>query len=583
MNRHFAIFCFVVSWPIYALAGILHVPEDQPTIQAGINAAVNGDTVLVADSTYYENINFKGKAITIASMFIMNGDTNHINNTIIDGNQPSHPDSGSVVLFVSGEDTSSVLCGFTITGGSGTYIPQSPLYPEFRMGGGILVVFAGAKICHNIIKNNSIANAQSVMGGGLVNGPPDSTGFVIVENNVFDSNSCTGSELASQGGGLQLSGRFKLCNNIIRNNFVSSTYGEAFGGGFAGILNLDSALVYNNVFINNRAETLYGTGPLDAALGAGLVIWNDTTAFIRVIGNIVAYNELISSHASTGAGILIEDVAGDVIIANNLIYGNYYNGTVSCYGTGLSVHDHTIVSIINNTVTGNEASPHGGSLSIVDSTYTTSVLAMNNIFWGNSAGGSMPEINIWAGYLPKITYCDVQGSWPGEGNISTDPMMRGKYFELSDSSRCLGAGTISYQFGSTTITCPDTCFLGHPRPSPPGSNPDMGACESALDSPLVGLRTPFLNNLQKCFNLKQNYPNPFNPSTTIEFNLPKTGEVRLKIFNIIGEEVAILVSDRLNTGKYKYDWDASGLASGVYLCGLETRNHREVRKMILMK
>jgi hypothetical protein len=65
--------------------------------------------------------------------------------------------------------------------------------------------------------------------------------------------------------------------------------------------------------------------------------------------------------------------------------------------------------------------------------------------------------------------------------------------------------------------------------------------------------------------LSQNYPNPFNPSTTIEFDLPKTTNVTPKIFNIVREEVATLVSDRLATGNYSYDWDAGNMATGVYL------------------
>jgi hypothetical protein len=85
------------------------------------------------------------------------------------------------------------------------------------------------------------------------------------------------------------------------------------------------------------------------------------------------------------------------------------------------------------------------------------------------------------------------------------------------------------------------------------------------------------------FYLSQNYPNPFNPSTTIEFDLPKTRKVTLKVFNILGEEVATLVSDRLSTGSYSYDWDASNLASGVYLYRLETGEYVETKKMILMK
>jgi hypothetical protein len=85
------------------------------------------------------------------------------------------------------------------------------------------------------------------------------------------------------------------------------------------------------------------------------------------------------------------------------------------------------------------------------------------------------------------------------------------------------------------------------------------------------------------FDLSQNFPNPFNPVTTIEFNLPKTSEVSLKVFNILGEEVATLVSKRLYAGSYSYEWDALNLASGVYLYHLETKDFVKTRKMILMK
>jgi hypothetical protein len=83
------------------------------------------------------------------------------------------------------------------------------------------------------------------------------------------------------------------------------------------------------------------------------------------------------------------------------------------------------------------------------------------------------------------------------------------------------------------------------------------------------------------YQLSQNYPNPFNPSTTIEFDLPKTSNVTLKILNILGEEVAKLVSDNLSAGSYSYEWNASNLASGVYLYRLQVGDYVVMRKMIL--
>ncbi|MFC2119857.1 T9SS type A sorting domain-containing protein [Bacteroidota bacterium] len=83
--------------------------------------------------------------------------------------------------------------------------------------------------------------------------------------------------------------------------------------------------------------------------------------------------------------------------------------------------------------------------------------------------------------------------------------------------------------------------------------------------------------------LSQNYPNPFNPSTTIKFSLPSSGNVILKIYNALGEEVAVLIDNELTTGSYEVEWNASGLPSGVYLYYLQAEGFVETKKMILMK
>ena len=85
------------------------------------------------------------------------------------------------------------------------------------------------------------------------------------------------------------------------------------------------------------------------------------------------------------------------------------------------------------------------------------------------------------------------------------------------------------------------------------------------------------------FILEQNYPNPFNPSTTFEFSIPKTEFVTLKIYNLLGQEIATLVEKQLTAGSYSYFWDATGFASGVYYSKIEVENYTQTRKLILMK
>jgi S-formylglutathione hydrolase FrmB len=106
-----------------------------------------------------------------------------------------------------------------------------------------------------------------------------------------------------------------------------------------------------------------------------------------------------------------------------------------------------------------------------------------------------------------------------------------------------------------------------------------------LDSVMNKLTNIEVNNNShiRTHSLYQNYPNPFNPSTTIEFDLSKTSKVTLKVFNILGEEVATLVAERLSSGTYSYEWDASSLASGVYLYRLQAGEYVETRKKVLMR
>jgi len=102
-------------------------------------------------------------------------------------------------------------------------------------------------------------------------------------------------------------------------------------------------------------------------------------------------------------------------------------------------------------------------------------------------------------------------------------------------------------------------------------------------------RTPILTGVEEVpgiattFVLQQNYPNPFNPSTKIEFTIPATSLVTMKVFNILGQEVATLVNETLNVGTHRVRFDATNLASGVYIYKITAGNFVSTKKMMLLK
>jgi len=82
----------------------------------------------------------------------------------------------------------------------------------------------------------------------------------------------------------------------------------------------------------------------------------------------------------------------------------------------------------------------------------------------------------------------------------------------------------------------------------------------------------------------QNYPNPFNPTTTITYQLPVVSNVELNIYNLLGQKVATLVSEKQSIGNYKVEWDASSFTSGIYFYRLKTdKGFIQSRKLILLK
>jgi hypothetical protein len=116
-----------------------------------------------------------------------------------------------------------------------------------------------------------------------------------------------------------------------------------------------------------------------------------------------------------------------------------------------------------------------------------------------------------------------------------------------------------------------------------GSNSDyIGIDALTIERGSVGIQ-PISTETPSSYSVSQNYPNPFNPTTKINFALPKSGLVTLKVYDMLGKEVATLVNEVKNVGTYSVDFNASTLSSGIYFYKVSVNGFSEVKKMMLIK
>jgi hypothetical protein len=289
------IYLIVLATPIllHAQGNRINVPGDFAKIQEAINSSVDGDSIFVAPGTYYENINFKGKNILLSSHYIFDENVSFINNTIIDGSKPHTPDSASVVIFLSGENRTAILQGFTITGGKGTKIFDGLFVRE---GGGIVIYNSSPTIRHNIIAFNQCINPEGVrfLGGGGINATNSSA---IISNNIIYKNT------AQDGGGVKLGHNPE---SIFRNNIVA--YNTNIGRGGMWIRG-DQGKFINNTIAFNSSEKSGGIG-----------LHNNPTVNIE---NCIIYGNTNDSSSSQIVG------SGNITITNTNIEGGWAgNGNI---------------------------------------------------------------------------------------------------------------------------------------------------------------------------------------------------------------------------------------------------------------
>ena len=341
----------------YATIWYVHPDSALNSIQAGIDSCTIYDTVLVGPGIYIENINFNSMAIAVMSEY--GSDT-----TIIDGSNPTHPDTGSVVLFISGEDTNSVLNGFTIINGTGTDV----LYSGY-IGGGIL--------CYNnsspTINGNTITGNTAHYGGGIE--WSDSCSPLIVDNIV------SGNAADSSGGGIDL---YMLCSPHIVGNFITTNTANR-GGGIQCWDNC-SPLIVNNSIIGNTAN----------GLGGGIRCGNYSSP--SIIGNIITGNT-----SDWGGGIQCQysspDIKHDTIMGNTAIshgggiYCSFYASPIidSCTISNNS-SDGIYCELIANPVIHYSNIINNDGYAVCNLYASVTVNAEDN-WWGDSTGPYHPVTN----------------------------------------------------------------------------------------------------------------------------------------------------------------------------------------------
>jgi predicted outer membrane repeat protein len=453
---HFSFFTFHLSE-----AQVINIPADYPTIQLGVDAANTGDTVLVSDGTYYEQISFLGKKpLIVASQFLMDGDTNHISNTIIDGSLLSDIDNASVVAFKSGEDTTTILCGFTIQGGKGTWDTEN----NNRCGGGIFISGSGAKIIYNKITANTVddtqqGNGQESYGGGIGTSHEDADYWIVIEHNQIYNNTVVTKYGWSAGGGIYVSYNVRVDSNLIaENTSTATTDGWGSGGGFSHI-DLDGGvantlIILNNKFHHNTARSINGFGLEGAACTVhGHLIFsdNEVTANLGITpvgqgggmgglsiidpaeGCIVhdnIFRENIGTH--DGGAIILENYSGSPNPNLVVISNNYFLDNEGTYGGAVRVYDIPVI-FQNNVFHGNMATLNGGAIhmqKLTNYSFVHLVTMINNSFSANSAlnsGGAIYSIkakplifnSVFFNNLANISGPEIYSNYPSDTVIIT--------------------------------------------------------------------------------------------------------------------------------------------------------------------
>lgn len=572
MRRLMVAIAIVALAAVWVNATIINIPGDYPTIQQGIDHGQDGDTVLVQPGTYYENLNFNGHNVVLASLFLTTGDTSFVSSTIIDGHQ-----SASVITFSTAEDSTAQVIGFKIQNGhaydgGGIYcLYSNPTISANTVSGNSADLFGGGIYCDDsspTISNNTISGNSAAFGGGIFYWDSSPT----INNNSISTNSADG------GGGISC----WESSPTIRNNTISGNWANAGGG---------IECYYSNPTISNN--TISGNWAYYHGGGIYCYNWSSPT---------IANNILWEDTAPNGPELFLEgghatvrycDVQGGWPGTGNIDADPVFAGP---YNKDFHLRWHS--PCIDAGDPDFPLDPDGTRSDIGAYYFNQDVPGIVELYPDNAPIVIPPEGGdiIYDGWVFNFF------GHPGKADIWTYAFVpeMGQYgpidlyenigipadsIGMNEISQYVPGGApegdyvfVAYVGDYPSSIIDSSYFYFRKRGSIGGGMADLIDGEGWFKEVYAEE-----SNLPSDYALSQNYPNPFNATTSIKYQLPVDGYVRLEVYNLFGEKLATLVNSRQQAGYRSVVWQASEVSSGLYLYKLTAGDFTKTKRMMLVK
>jgi hypothetical protein len=606
----FVTVCLSPSMFAHATVWYVHPDSTLNSVQSALDYCSANDTVLVGPGIYYESLVWPSVlGIDLVSEY-------GPDSTVIDGNG-----GGSVLVIASPVDSSTLVEGFTIQGGDadigggircqdaspclndliitdntassggGVHLNNSsPLVTNTTITGNLaqpcssFVTACGGGIYFNDYSNATLINVaitQNIaepaalgldgQGGGIFcrNSSPELINVTIAENTAegFYALGCGG---AGCGGGMYCCAFSNptLVDVTISGNSAVHTgcHGNASGG---GIHCLFCSLDLENVTISDNTAS----GVFEPAVeGGGIYSYYSNLSLVNVTisGNIATVPSLLWIY---GGGINCS--GGTLVLRNTLITGN------SCAGGGGGFFCNNCSPILDNAVICDNTANEGGGIFCGNPDPSYPSLA-NCILWNNTP----QQIQIFSGSV-TVAYSDVQGGWPGTGNLYSNPMFVNgplSNYHLSSNSPCIDAGNPDFQYDDPE----DPLNPGYALwPAQGLVRNDMGVYGGPTSIGWLGIQEQRARQ-PKAISWRIS-PNPFSERVNIELSSEHILEsIELRIYDIAGRSVKelSLQTTHSSTPIHIY-WNGTDdsnrrLPSGVYFLKLEADGYTAAHKLLLI-